>query len=64
MVSEGFHLYGSNRFVISQSVLLFKTEERLSEVFFIGDVGDLCSSFWSACTINEIVFAAMKRSSL
>ena len=63
-VSEGVRLYGSKRFVISRSVRLFKTEESLSGVFFIGDEGTLCSDSCSACTINEMILAAINKSSL
>ena len=63
-VSESVRLYGSKRFVISRSVRLFKTEESLSGVFYIGDEVTLCSDFCSACTINEMVLSAINRSSL
>ena len=63
-VSEGVRLNGSKRFVMSRSVRLFKTEESVSGVFFIGEDCNLCSDFFSACTIKELVLAAMNRSSI
>ena len=42
----------------------FSRQKRLSGVFFIGEEGNLCSDFSSACTINEMVLATINRSSL
>ena len=67
-VSEGFRLYGSNRFVISQRVRLLSSVESVSEVFRTGDVGSvgdgLCSVLCSVCTILEFILAEMKSNSL